>query len=108
MVRRNPDVRKRLAELTGELARERDALRVIDEQRRYLAEVAEDAERRALVADTPLSDRERRVADSDHRRAHREWEETAARVRQLEAEQDHLLERLHASGSGGQLQRGAS
>ncbi len=88
------NVGKRLTDVRREVERARDTLRVLDEQVAYAAEVADEATTRALVAATPLADRERRAATEDLRRVRRERDETAARLSALLAEQDELLERL--------------
>ncbi len=90
----NGNVRKRLVDLGAELHRLREDLRILDEQVVYLTTVAEEAETRAVVAGTPLADRERRAAAEDLRRAQRQRDEVAAAERALVAEQDGLLERL--------------
>ena len=87
-------LRKRLSDARDELVRARESLRILDEQVAYLQGLADDAETRALVAGTPLADREHREADQDLRRARRARDEVAAQVAALTAEQDDLLERL--------------
>jgi hypothetical protein len=85
---------KRLDGVRQELARAREALRILDEQVAFAEDVAADATTRALVAGTPLADRDRHGADEDLRRARRERDDLAARISELTAEQDLLLERL--------------
>jgi flagellar biosynthesis chaperone FliJ len=67
---------------------------VLGEQLAHARDVADDAYTRALVASTPLADRERREATEDLRRTQRMYDETAQRLQELRAEQDRLLERL--------------
>lgn len=93
------NVEKRLADVRREVGRLRERLRVLEEQVAYAEEVADEATTRALVASTPLADRERRDAVEDVRRVARERDETAERLRALLAEQDDLLDRL-AAGRG--------
>lgn len=88
------NVEKRLKQVRDELARTREALRIIDEQIAYQREVAHDAATRAAVSATPLADRQRREAAQDLHRLERQRGETAARVAELLEEQDELLERL--------------
>lgn len=88
------NVRKRLAEARDEVRRLRETLRVLDEQLAYQQGVADDATTRAMVAGTPLADRERRDAAEDLRRLRRQRDETAARIEELTTEQDALLDRL--------------
>lgn len=87
-------LRKRLTDARDELVRARESLRILDEQVAYLQGLADDAETRALVAGTPLADREHREADQDRRRAQRARDDVAAQVAALVAEQDDLLDRL--------------
>lgn len=88
------NVRKRLAEARDEVRRLRETLRVLDEQLAYQQGVADDATTRAMVAGTPLADRERRDAAEDLRRLRRHRDETVGRIAELTAEQDALLDRL--------------
>jgi glutathione S-transferase len=88
------NVQKRLADVRRDVARTRETLRILDEQVAYAEEVAGDATTRALVASTPLADRERSGAVEDLRRVRRERDETAGRLAELLAEQDALLDRL--------------
>jgi hypothetical protein len=98
-VRLRGNVHKRLADVRREVLRARAQLRVLEEQVAYAEEVADDAATRALVASTPLADRERQGAAEDLRRVRRDRDETAARLDALLAEQDDLLGRL-AAGRG--------
>ena len=88
---------KRLAEVRDEVRRLRETLRVLEEQVAYQQGVADDAGTRAAVAGTPLADRERRAAQEDLRRVRRQRDETGARIAELTAEQDSLLDRLGAA-----------
>lgn len=67
---------------------------MLDEQVAYVEEVADAARTRALAASTPLADRERQDAEVDVRRAQAQRDEAAARLREVLAEQDRLLERM--------------
>lgn len=67
---------------------------MLEEQVAYLRELAEDAETRKLVAQTPLADREWREAKTDHDRHVRLLDETRAEAAELAAERDRLLDRL--------------
>ena len=90
--RRLTEVGRRLRELRGEL-------QVADEQLLHLADAADNARLRALVSETPVSDREHREAarHAESMRAHRE--RVASEIARLEQQQDALLDRLTA-GSG--------
>jgi len=87
---------RRLVDVSERLKRMRAELDVTDEQLGALEQEAEDVRLRALVAETPLADVEardaRRHADalSHHRDAIR------GTVRELELEQDRLLDRISA------------
>lgn len=91
-LRKNPH--RRLSELRHETERLRERLAVLDEQLAFQRGVADEAVTDAVVADTPLADREQRAANEDARRTRRERQETAERLEKLTAEQDELLERL--------------
>lgn len=95
---RRPSVERRLTELRAEVGRLRESLGVLEEQLAHAADVRGDATTRALVEEGPLAQRERKRAESDERRVRRQRDETAARLTQLSAESDDLLERLF-SGS---------
>ena len=92
------NVHKRLADLRREMDRLHEVKRVLDEQVVYAEEVAEEATTRAVVASTPLADRERGEAAEDLRRVRRERDEVAARLEALLVEQDDLLDRLGREG----------
>jgi hypothetical protein len=85
---------KRLTEVRSDLRHLRESLGVLEEQVSYQAEVADEAESRAVVAQTPLADRERHEARRDLELLRRQRDEAAARIAELEAEQDQLLDRL--------------
>lgn len=94
------NVGKRLAEVRDEMRRQRDTVRMLDEQVAYTKEVADDAATRALVSATPLADKERRDAADDLRRVSRERDEVRARIEALLAEQDALLDRMAPPAPG--------
>ncbi len=87
---------RRLSEVSERLKQLRSDLVVTDEQLAHLAEVADDARLRALVAETPVADREhqeaQRHADAMSRHRAKVTEEISA----LETTQDELLDRLVA------------
>jgi hypothetical protein len=89
-------LQRRLVDVSERLKRIRAELAVTEEQVVFLEEQAQDVRLRALVAETPLADVEardaRRHADAqaDHRDSLR------ATVRELETEQDSLLDRISA------------
>jgi chromosome segregation ATPase len=87
-------VRGRLTDLQERLRRTRASLRVLEEQVAHLGEVADDAETRRLVAQTPLADREWRDAMRDYEGHVRLRDETRATLQELMRERDDLLDRL--------------
>ena len=64
------------------------------EQVAYLAGVADDAETRRLVAETPLADREWQEATTNLDRHEQALQATRERAARLEAERDALLDEL--------------
>ena len=87
-------VQERLARVQDRLRRLRAAERVLAEQVAYLQEVADDAETRKLVAQTPLADREWQHARTDLDRHRSLLEESRHEADALLAELDRLLDRL--------------
>lgn len=72
-------------------------LAVADEQLAVLAEEADEARLRALVSETPLAQQEHRDAERHAQAMRRHRDDLAAEVRQLELNQDELLDRLVAA-----------
>lgn len=89
-------LQRRLVDVSERLKRIRAELAVTEEQVVFLEEQAEDVRLRALVAETPLADVEARDArrHADAQAHHRD--SLRATVRELEAEQDSLLDRISA------------
>jgi hypothetical protein len=87
-------IRERLMHVQERLRRTRATLRVLEEQVAYLGEIADDAETRRLVAQTPLADREWRDATTDHERHVQLRDEARTTLDELERERDQLLDRL--------------
>ena len=85
---------KRLEEIREELAREREAVRILDEQVAFQQDVADDAQTHAVVDESPLANRERREATGDLERLRRQHGEHRQRIAALTAEQDRLLEEM--------------
>ena len=75
----------------------RDDLHVTEEQLLRLAEEADDARIRALVSETPLAEKEHRVAGRHADRLRKHRDKVTAKLAALEGEQDELLDRLTAS-----------
>jgi hypothetical protein len=92
-------IERRLTELGGRLKELRKELAVIDEQLAHLAGAADDAHLRALVSETPLADHEHREAQRHADAMARQRDEVVSIIARLEADQDHLLDRLVAERS---------
>ena len=92
---------KRLEDIRAELLRDREALRILEEQVAFQQGVASDAETAAVVAETPLAHRERREADGDLARLQGQRNELRRHVAELVAEQDDLLDRMFEQAGGG-------
>ena len=92
-------VERRLTEVGRRLRELREELQVADEQLAHLADAADDARLRALVSETPVSDREHREASrhAEAMRAHRSA--VAAEIARLEGQQDELLDRFSSETS---------
>lgn len=80
--------------LQEKLRRLRANERVLSEQVGYLREVAEEAETRKLVAQTPLADRDWREARTDLERHAHLLAEAREDAEALLGERDRLLDRL--------------
>jgi hypothetical protein len=91
---------KRLEDIRVELQRDREALRILEEQVAFQASVADEATTNAIVAETPLAHRERREADTDLQRLRRQRDEVKERVAALVAEQDEILDRMVEQAGG--------
>ena len=81
-------IREQLARVQDDLKRVRANQRVLAEQVAHLSDVADDAETRHLVAQTPLADREWRVARTDRDRHAVLLDEARQEAEDLLAEQD--------------------
>jgi hypothetical protein len=89
-------VERRLTEASERLRQLREELRVADEQLAHLAEQADEARLRALVSETPLSDREHTDAQRHAEVMQRHRQELLEAIARLEAAQDELLDQLSA------------
>jgi hypothetical protein len=87
-------IQKSLTELGDSLTRAREDLRIIDEQLLYQADVVEEAKTRMLVSETPIADREFRIARDDYERLVRERAKLDAEIADLRTAQDRLLDRM--------------
>ena len=79
------DIQRSLSEIGDRLTKARNDLRIVDEQLLFQMDVVEDAKTRMLVAETPLADREYRIARDDHDRMARQRAEVHDRDRRAPA-----------------------
>ena len=91
------DLEKTLAQIRDRVAKAREELRIVEEQLVFQADVMEEAKVRMLVAETPLAEREFRVARDDYERLRRQRDEAREQVAELQSEQDRLLDRMLGS-----------
>jgi hypothetical protein len=89
-------LQRRLVDVSERLKRIRAELAVTEEQLVFLEEEADDVRLRALVAETPLADVEARDARRHADALARHRDALRKNVRELEAEQDQLLDRISA------------
>ncbi|MDA8379944.1 MAG: hypothetical protein M0020_03820 [Actinomycetota bacterium] len=87
-------IEHRLREVQGRLVRARAELAVIDEQLGQINDEADDARIRALVAETPISEREWTETSRHRDAALRNRRATAETIAELERRRDDLLHRL--------------
>ena len=88
------DIRKSMAQIADRLVKAREDLRIVEEQILFQMDVVEDAKVRMLVAETPIADREYRIAQDDHQRMLKERDRVSAEIAELQREQDRLLDRM--------------
>ncbi|MDH4168933.1 MAG: hypothetical protein OEW42_05015 [Acidimicrobiia bacterium] len=91
-------IERRLREVTGRLRRLREDLGVADEQLAHFSGEADEARIRALVSETPGSDREHRDAQRHAAAMTRHRDEVRAEIESLERSQDELLDQLQEQG----------
>ena len=87
-------IKRRLSQNSARLASLRAELRQIDEQVDHFASEADDTALRALVSETPGASYEANDARKHADAIARHREHVAASIRELEARQDELLDRL--------------
>lgn len=91
------DIQRALSLLSQRIEKAREELRIVEEQLLFQMDVLEEAKTRMLVAETPLADREYRVARDDHERLVKERERVTQQIAELQLEQDRLLDRMLAA-----------
>jgi len=89
-------VERRLTKVSSRLRRLREELAQLDEERQVVAADAEEARVRALVAETPLTDRQAADARRHIDTLERRHTELAGELQRLERTQDDLLDQLGA------------
>ena len=90
---------KTLSQIGERLKRAREELRIVEEQILFQMDVLEEAKTRMLVSETPIADREFRVARDDYERLLRQREDFQAEIVELQGEQDRLLDRMLGSNA---------
>ena len=88
------NVQQAFAQIGERLAKARDELSVLEEQLFFQIDVLEEAKTRMVVAETPLAEREYKVARDDHARLERERAKVLEAIEELKREQDRLLDLL--------------
>ncbi len=88
------DIQKSLAEVGERLTKAREELRIAEEQLLFQMDVVEETKTRMLVAETPLADREYRIARDDYERLQRQRDDAQVEITALQSEQDRLLDRM--------------
>ena len=83
-----------MSESAERLKRLRTELAVVEEQLAFLADAADETRLRALVAETPVADKEHREAQKHADAMARHRDDLLTQVRELERAQDELLDRL--------------
>lgn len=91
------DLQKSLAQLGDRITKARADLRIVEEQILFQMDVVEETKTRMLVAETPLADREHRIANDDYQRMQKERERVIAEIAELQKEQDRLLDLMLAT-----------
>ncbi len=87
-------IEKSLSALNDRLAKAREELRILEEQVLFQMDVVQDAEVRAVVAETPLADKDYQEARADRDRMLKERDRINREIAELQQEQDRLLDRM--------------
>lgn len=88
------NVQKAFAQIEDRLAKAREELHILEEQLFFQIDVLEEANTRMVVAETPLAEREYRVAKDDHQRLEQERARVLNTIEELKRDQDKLLDLL--------------
>ena len=89
-------VERRLGQVGSRMKGLRSELAILDEQRVQVIDEAEDARIRALVSETPISNKVHRTANRHVEVIERRRREITRDIAKLEGIQDELLDRLVA------------
>ena len=89
-------IAKRMSQVAERLTKAREELRIIEEQMLFQMDVVEETKVRMAVAETPLADREYRVARDDYERMVKERDRVTAEIAELQAERDRILDDMSA------------
>ncbi|MDQ3916271.1 MAG: hypothetical protein M3323_13250 [Actinomycetota bacterium] len=92
-------IQKILSQIGARLAKAQEELRIAEEQLLFQMDVVEEAKTRMLVSETPIADREYRIARDDHERLQRQRDEITREIAELRKEQDRLLDRMLGSNA---------
>ncbi len=87
-------VERRLTDVTNRLRQAREELAIVEEQYAALADAADEARIRAVVAETPLAEKEFREAQRHADAMGASRRELANRIQDLQRSQDTLLDRI--------------
>ena len=93
------DLSRSLAQLGGRMTKAREDLRIVEEQILFQMDVVEETKTRMVVAETPLADREYRIANDDLQRMQKERERVIEQIAELQREQDRLLDLMHTTNT---------
>jgi hypothetical protein len=88
------NVEQAFAQIGDRLAKAQEELRILDEQLFFQIDVLEEANTRMLVSETPIAEREYRIARDDHARLEQERARVMESIAELKREQDRLLDLL--------------
>lgn len=92
-------IQRILAGIGDRIVKAQDELRIAEEQLLFQMDVVEDAKTRMLVSETPLAEREYRIARDDYERLARQRDEIGKEINELRHEQDRLLDRMLRSNA---------
>ena len=87
---------RKLTEVSEQIRRVQDDLRVSAEQLEHLAGEADEARIRALVSETPMAEHEFQEANRHAEAMRRHHDELLTRLTELEVRQDRLLDQMSA------------